>query len=387
MVMVPVTVRNLGLEGYGEMAIIFLLQPLCAVFDLGFSKYLVATAHDECSRYRNFVFSLISIIGTSLLTLLLITLFLLLNPNINIGNYKISGFILICSIVVAILTAYQQIILSILEYCLKFFKMNIIYTLQTILIQSTIMIISFYSTDIKTIGASVLIAMTLQTCIATCIVISHIPKHTNIDLSKYTSTVNEAIYYLYTSLAQALHLPLIKLLIISSGNLILLGVFEIFVRIGGFALNLLNSTNFSLYGLFSNYKFDAQIRVARNITLLNICFLLLGIFLTFIFAELILNLFQVELQLKYLYIFTIGSIALSAVVEPYFKILLINKFSKSTFFIRIFTLFLTITLVLILKPSEMGYIYLYNVTLIISAVQILLIGMLSIRKTKIGNTQ
>ncbi|MCM8568751.1 oligosaccharide flippase family protein [Gramella jeungdoensis] len=299
LVVVPITIKNIGLETYGLISIVTVFSSFTGVLDLGLSKALITFQGEKRDTTKELSsIYLINLIIFLLITFLALIIFFaninLLGSKIELGSETLSyaNFI---SIFLLALGVLNNLLRASLEANFKLQIVNWGFLIQSIIINIGFLILSF--TDLSLMYFFLVPLITSVTAI-----IYHLsflpPIYSTISIPSKNHLINVfkiTSDFFKIGALNSIHLPLIKyaiIFLIGDGSAI--GIFELSTKLSVLANNLLAYVSNPFFSLSAKFK-DTNLKnlwtIIRKVSLGLITITILGYFIFYVLEKFIINYF------------------------------------------------------------------------------------------------
>ncbi len=347
---IPIVVNNIGLEMYGLLSIIFIFSGIGGLIDFGTSKYLIVYLSGD-GNHKSEAYTLSLFLSVAVIGLFGIIYFLVTEAgyyDFESQIFKEYGENLFIYSILLLLTSQLNLLnISVLESNFNAHIGNYSNVIYSGLASINTLILSFFSDNLLYFILGILGAQIVGLLFS----LSNVYSRTSIrfsgisNINKKTFIIKSLAYFPQSAISAAL-IPLNKFFIISLSNgLVLLGVFEIALRIVVFSNNILSIVSFPLMGIFSN----AQMKTDHRKILIKslgrtFAFYILGCSLFYFFSSTVFSIINLKLipELEIATFAMLLGFCLSGVFEPCVKLLMARQKSFVLFWLRSITLILNV---------------------------------------------
>lgn len=346
LLLIPLIIKKIGLDNYGLIMLTLVSSSAVSIVDLGISKtvtFLIGRSSNDNSSNEIVTGALI----INIILLFIISLFISIILYLDIPifgsafgqDYNIS-MILVVGLWVLSVSLMNALAIAILEGFYLMHFVNIGNLLSSMLLYGAIYLTTFFSTDI-------LILISVPVCTLMLIFFFYlfiIFNKTNLRLVKVNWVTLKGILiislkFLNLGVLNSIIIPANKyLLIFLTGNTLILGIFDISLKIAISANNLLSSLSGPLFGIFSNSRnVIEKYRIVKKTTLILFTTVIIGSFIYYFAKDFIANMLDEnngKIIADISFILLIG-LAFSGVSEPVYKVLLGSDKLKYAFYLKL----------------------------------------------------
>tara|TARA_Y100001968_G_scaffold322709_1_gene359249 strand:+ start:7 stop:1332 length:1326 start_codon:yes stop_codon:yes gene_type:complete len=348
---IPIIINNIGLEDYGVWSITFLFLGLSSTFVLGLDKALVLTNSSEdhaLSKATNTGSILIIQIILSLLFLSSILLFLLFQVPV-FGNMLAPGTevydsLLISGVLIFSSQLFSSTFKALLEANLRIDLVNMSNFILTAVIYLTVLAYSYFENSIAEI---ILLTGFLYLGIL-FINISLVAKYIKIEVKK--PSLKEVLGFLVFSknftilgVLNSVVQPANRyLFIFTVGNLSLLSIFDLVIKLSTAAESLMSAFSEPLYSLFSKLgmkRINEINKISKTFILILLIMYFLGLIIFIFLGELIANYFVGDTYVEIFYyslLITLSTLLTFSILQPIVKRIMATGFIRYIVIAKIF---------------------------------------------------
>lgn len=346
LIFLPIIINKIGIENYGILSLSMLFGGLFGSFELGISKTVTVLFSQNNDKEKSRIFSNALLIIIFLL-LCIGALFLIVNANFNIFgenkyiNRELGNFIVYTSYISVILILLNNLLLASLQGYLLNHYADLGWIVFSVFFHLLLILAAFKFDSIYVIILSPLLAYFLQALFLSSILFLKTElRFGKVDKAYLKPMLYTSIDYFRIGLTTIFIQPINKyLLFYLTGNVGMLGLFDIALKLGNISTSLLNATSQPLLAIFSRMKDDInKINFLSGKVSIFIFFqYIAGLFIFFVLGKSIVSFLVPENNqlLYYISFLCIASIASTAISEPFFKFLLSQNPPKYAFYSKL----------------------------------------------------
>ena len=320
----PKIIDNIGIQLYGELTTIYIFIGIANILSLGLPKLVVVSSRSpEMCTYSIIKSYFIYLIMYSIITVVAFGVFYNVKEHNNFSEalvriFTVGTILLICE-------GYIIFFRSILEAQYKIYLVNIGYLLQTILLNSLLLLASF-SADLNSMLYCFVFGVVCMFFYHSLLCARYMRDFLSIGkilslriMAKHTHTFATGL------LLNSGFQPLGRMLILwMTGNYVMAGIFDIILRFSGGAQSLLFSVSNPTFAYFANNIGNpnmCQDILAKFLKITAMCYVI-GIVMTILFIDIVLSMFSINIDVsKNYFLVCFACITLYSVVEPIAKYL------------------------------------------------------------------
>lgn len=346
LIFLPIIINKIGIENYGILSLSMLFGGLFGSFELGISKTVTVLFSQNNDKEKSRIFSNALLIILFLL-LCIGALFIIVNANFNIFgenkyiNRELGNFIVYTSYISVILILLNNLLLASLQGYLLNHYADLGWIVFSVFFHLLLILAAFKFDSIYVIILSPLLAYFLQALFLSSILFLKTElRFGKVDKAYLKPMLYTSIDYFRIGLTTIFIQPINKyLLFYLTGNVGILGLFDIALKLGNISASLLNATSQPLLAIFSKMKDDInKINFLSGKVSIFIFFqYIAGLFIFFVLGKSIVSFLVPENNqlLYYISFLCIASIASTAISEPFFKFLLSQNPPKYAFYSKL----------------------------------------------------
>jgi O-antigen/teichoic acid export membrane protein len=262
MVLIPLIIRNVGMEIYGAWTLVFIFVGLSASLDIGIPKALVLLITKENNQDElNRLISASGCIMLVIVSLVVSFVFSLILADVHVWgkntaiSRSLSILLLLSGANLVICGLVQSLCTGILEARYKIYIINYISLFLTVFSYSLIFVISIFSSQVE----KLLYGTNVVYILITIITIALTKKHCRTAFTRFNySHVRQIIIvgkdFFFMGLLFAITMPLMRYLVVFfSGDMVACGVYDVSLKIAMMASGLLSCFSIPLFSLFAGY--------------------------------------------------------------------------------------------------------------------------------------
>lgn len=388
--LLPLIIEKLGMSRYGLISITMLFGGGVTLVDLGISKAVtLLIGKTEVQKNKNEIvadaffltFTILSICGILAISSIIFNLPVLgtaLGIEQSLYNYIIfAGYLtlfimMVNNLLVAILDAYLLMHFVNIGFGLSSVLFNVLLLIVGLFDASNYVLVSipFFSFFLITIYYLLLINRKTDLRVA-------LP-----DISRAKRIIPISAKFLSISLVSSVTTPINKyVLLLLTGNPVVIGVFDVALKIAFLANSLLNNLAQPLFGVFSKMSNEANkvFTLAKRTSIIIFIMYVTGViiyvfcgqyFMSFLDSQNSALLFEISL------ILLIG-VSFNAVSEPFFRAYLGLSHLKKAMYCKSTILFFNIILFFLLKETDAinRVSFSYSISITLSGIVIIIFGL------------
>ena len=396
-VFLPLIINQIGMHRYGLVSITMIFGSSIMLIDLGISKTTtLLIGKSESIHQKNQIFS-----DTFVLTLFIIFLIMtlswlfisndikILGDNLKIHN-NLYDFLILFGFTFLCTTFLINFSVSILESYLLMHYVNIGFLLSSIAFHLILFLIGIYSeSDILLIFSPVLSNFITLIYYFFLIKLFTPIRFVKPSFNRIKKILPISLNFFVMSLSSSILKPTNNyLLLLLTGNPVFLGVFEVGHKIANIGSSLLNSISQPLFGVFSNFKNENEIKAFFVAKKVSIIIMLLYLFGVVLYHFLGIHISKIIDKTNYLLLDEISCILLTCVAfnclsEPFYRFLIGFYHIKKAIILKFTAILFNIIFFLLLFKEENLYriILSYGFSIIVSSLIIIFYCMLYIPKS------
>lgn len=390
LVLLPLIIKTIGVERYALIAITMLFGGSVVFIDFGVSKAItLLLGKSENQKTKNEIVSDVFLLTIFLLLFFSLISFLLIYFDIPILGNTISisenlkNYIIFSGSLTLFILMFNNLFISILESYLLNHYVNICHALSSILFNIFLLVAGYlFSSDFILVSVPFVSFATISIFYLFIII-----KKTDLSLVKPSILRLNKVYpvslkFFAISLVNTIAIPLNKyLLLILSGNLVIIGLFELGLKVSLLANSFLNSISQPLFGVFSNFKNNKlkAFTIAKKVSIIIFLMYFFGVLIFIFSGEYLCKLID-SLNSILLYKISLAMIifvCFTSISEPFYKALIGVSMLKKALkykFIGISTNVILFFILYNLEPLK-RVILSYGFSLILTSVVIISVGL------------
>lgn len=332
LILLPLIIREIGMARYGLVALTMIFGGAAVLVDFGIAKSITlllgktdVLLEKEKVIADSFLISIsiLFLFGLVLLSLMLCNVSILggqIELSKNLEYYIVfSGFLTLSVIMI------NNLLMAILEASLLMHYVNIGFGLSSIAFHVVLYLVGVLLDNDYMLVSSPFISYLVVTVYYLFLIKTKTPyRIAKPSIKRSKAILPVSMRFLSISLVSSFVLPVNKyMLVLISGNPVLIGVFDLSLKIAQMANSFLNSIAQPLFGVFSKFKNSANVvfKVAKRVVLLIFCMYLIGVVLFFFSGTYIANMLD-PLNKEVLYetcFILIIMISFTSVSEPFYR--------------------------------------------------------------------
>lgn len=389
LVFLPLIINQIGMEKYGLVAMTMIFGGAVFLADFGISKTItLMLGKTDVVKEKNEIVADALLITSSILLLLGLVVSVLILLNISILGESLNvapslqSYILFSGFLTLGLMMLNNLLIAILESYILMHYVNIGFGLSSVSFHLLLFLISITFNSDYLLVSTPFISYALV-CVYYLVLIKN---KTDLCLVKPNvfrakKMLPLAIKFLGLSLLTSLAIPVSKyLLLILSGSPMIIGIYDLSLKIANISNSFLNSIAQPLFGVFSKFKKDDMkaFLIAKKVSVVILLMYMVGVIIYFCIGGVISNLIDpinkdLLFQSSFLLIIFISFTAIS---EPYYRAFIGLSYMRKAMSFKFLSIPINISLFFLLyKLNPINrVIFSYGLSILVSSSVIIIKG-------------
>jgi O-antigen/teichoic acid export membrane protein len=364
LIFLPLIINQIGMGKYGLVAMTMMFGGAVIIVDFGISKTItLLLGKTEAIKEKNEIVADAFLITTSILVIAGIVFFSLIFFKVPIlGNalsisHELKNYIIFSGFMTLAIMMVNNLCTAILESYLLMHYVNVGFGLSSIGFHLILFLAGLlFNSDFILVSTPF-----ISYAIVTVYYLALIHKKTDLKLVKPSigrakKIMPISIKFLGLSLVSSLAMPVNKyILLLLSGNPVIIGIYDLGLKIAFMANSFLNSIAQPLFGVFTKFKEDKiqAFVIAKKVSFIILCMYLVGIFSYFV-GEFITEI--IDPDNGYLLFTTsfmlVAFISYTSISEPFYRAFIGLSYLKKAMTFKLFAIIFNILLYFVFYQYE-----------------------------------